>query len=1063
MGARSEIFAALDEALAAHGLRGLVACIDELSLFLSAREHRVLQGDAAFLQFMGQRSRRAPLWVFAAIQKTMEDIGELETYSLSQISDRFTTLPLSLAHVPSLIEHRLIIRKDAVALHHVCHESFAAITRALPRLEFGRAEWESLYPFHPGTVVLLEQVVARFFSRTRSAVLFCAHAARECIASDSTARVLPDALFDYLEPELEGHPDLRPLAAVWSNWRETAHEVAGDANDAGFLLRLMKGLLLFKIAGVAPGVAQLANAVALDAGLPGDGNYEYARVQLEKLRTRGSYLAVERHDGDFLDRYAVDLGTRVGEMARRFTRNTMDALPVGDNRIARYAAACCRDEPLPLAAVETTRSYTVMWRNAPRSLAVEVWSGTGSTQALANRVAMLAQPGHEEDALLFLVPPFSDAAPSTVALHEAVLALPDARWRAAVIWWTPRAPTHDEWDMAREATAQHLLESDPQLFDNRRGRAILQHLKDDAPQRAAVLSRIAVRLLREGQIRTGASLIVDAAELAGGESWTATLEAIAEFALPQLFTKFESVAPRLRVLTASNCDQLCLDILRRPAHEPFFAPALERAVRAIAEPLGIARAAQGRWRIEALREDLAREIKELTGAGGAPLAAIEAHLAKSEWGLRAEQTNVALCALLRAGDLAAFDARGNVLSPAKIGMPLRRALHTLRPGQLLDATLWMRLQELLTTLNGERLGPLSFAEQERARAVLTIWREEAVAETELAQARLHQLQRQLGHTPAQWPQTHAAWEQITSLLAALDGTGSTAEALERAAALDAAALRPALTQWRAIINKLEERHTALLSIHALLTHPELAVPPDLQEARAALLNRCDAGEAVLDDDELLTAAAAWHRHYSEQYRAWHAAQHDAARWTSYRRLAGGDTFRAIEKLGTLTARPFEQSRTVRAALIEELAKGCARDGALRSGEAVCANCRLRHGERLKLRDPRELELILEQGIAVTGSALREAAVRDYLGRQPAGADLLEWDGAGEMLLPLLNDQALSVLDEALRPRRRVTREASALTESFQACRRRSDFYSAFNLWLDGGESLADDDEIDLGP
>ena len=702
-----------------------------------------------------------------------------------------------------------------------------------------------------------------------------------------------------------------------------------------------------------------------------------------------------------------------------------------------------------------------MWRNAPRGMAVEVWNGAGSTQSLANRVAMLAQPGHEEDALLLLVPPFSDAAQSTAYLQETARSIPDARWRAALVLWTPRSPTHDEWDMAREVTAQHLLESDPQLLDNRRGRAILQHLKDEAAQRAAVLSRISTRLLREGQVTTGAGLVIDAAELAGGESWTATLEAITEFALPHLFTKFESIAPRLRVLTASNCDQLCLDILRRPSHEPFFAPALERAARAIAEPLGIARAAQGRWRIESLREDLAHEIGILTSSAGAPLAAVEAHLAKSAWGLRGEQTNVALCSLLRAGDLAAFDARGNILSPSKIGMPLRRSLHTLRPGQLIDADLWARLQELLSTLSNERLDPLSFAEQERARAVLAVWREEALAETELAQARLHQLQRQLGHTAGQWPQTDAMRAEITNLLTALEGEGSTAEVLQRATAPDIGTLRPALAQWRAIISKLEERHGALLSAHALLTHPELAVPPDLQQSRAELLNRYDAGEAVLDDGELLTAAEAWRGEHSAQYHAWHGAQHDAARWSSYRRLAGSDKFRALEKVGTLTSRPFEQSRVVRAAIVEELAKGCARDGALRPGEATCASCRLRWGERLKLRDPCELESIMEQGIATLGSTLQEEPVRDYLSRYAAGADLLEWDGTGETLLPLLSDETLAVLNEALSPRRRVTRDLSELTESLRSCRTRADFQMVFNNWLNSGDSLADDDEIAL--
>lgn len=1078
-GSRTEAFAALDEILQAHELQGLVVCIDELSLFLSAKDHRALQSDAAFLQFLGQRARRqasqgCPLWIFAAIQKTFEDIGQLEAYSLSQIRDRFTTLPLSLAHLPSLIERRLVIRKDAAAVQRVCHDSFETLSRALPRLDFGTVEWEQLYPFHPATVMLLEQVVVRFFSRTRSAALFCATSLQAALAQPTAGegRILLEALFDYLAPELEEHPDLRPFAGVWANWRESSATLANDTAEAQVLERLMKALLLFKIAGVAPSVAQVANSIALDAHLPGDGNYEYAEVLLEKLRTRGSYLALERHEGEFADRYAVDLGTRVGEMARRYTQNTLQSLLPADSRIARYAASCCRDEAFPLANLDqssnTSAAFSLMWRNAPRRFATALWTPLLTAPVLANRLATLAQPGHEEDALLLLSLPFAANAEAVRACgHEALRTLPDdaeaRRWRGALIVWTPREPTGDEWALAREATAQHLLESDPQLLDNRRGRAILQHLKADVPQREVSLSRIGARLLREGQIMSGTGAAIDAADLIGANSWTATLESLAEFALPQLFPLFESLAPRMRVLTASNCDALCLDILRRPTAAPFFAPSLERAARAIAEPLGVAKAEAGRWRIQSPREDLAKDIKALVASEGTPLAALEAALAKSAWGLTAEQSAVALCALLRAGDVLAFDPRGTSLTPVQIGMPLRRAIHILQPGELLPSTVWAQLQILLPALDIAPPRIISFAQQEQARLGLLEWREAALAETELAQARLHQLRRQLGHTPAQWQQTEAAWTQITALLNALTDKGNTLEYLRNAAAIDVMPLRAALNIWKAIIADLESAHAPLLAAHARLNQPDLVAPPELQAGRDELLARFDAGESVLQDKDLLIGAETWGVAYATQYRDWHNIQQAPARWSAYRRLAASNALRGLEKLAAIQTRPFEQGRMAREALTSEIEKGCPRDGTLRPGEIVCDTCRLRWGERLKLRDPHEIETILEQGTSALRLALAESPVRQYLTRHTGGSKLLEWAateaGNEETLLPLLTDDTLNVLNEAFRPRRCVTRSWPQLAQDLATCRTRVDYQVAFLSWLDNNEGLDDDDEI----
>jgi hypothetical protein len=329
------------------------------------------------------------------------------------------------------------------------------------------------------------------------------------------------------------------------------------------------------------------------------------------------------------------------------------------------------------------------------------------------------------------------------------------------VWWLPRAASADEWQQAR-TTAQHLCCCTTRNFNNRRD-AVLEHLKNGLPEREAALGRIAMRALHEGTITTGSGAVVDAADLAGRESWNATLEAIAEFTLPHVFPQFGRVAPRLRVLTPSNADALCLEILRRPADKPFFSANIERVARAVGEPLGIATEAAGRWKITSLRAELAQEISSLA-VDGITLGALEAQMRKSAWGVAEEQTRVAVCAMLRSGELTAFDARGVALSAPEIGMPLRRSLHSLRRGQLLDEALWQRLKKLLSLLEIAAPHEQTFAAQEQARADLVAWCDHARSETELAQARLHQLRRAWTQTPAQWPQSEAALEAIVSFL-----------------------------------------------------------------------------------------------------------------------------------------------------------------------------------------------------------------------------------------------------------------------------------------------------------
>jgi hypothetical protein len=442
---------------------------------------------------------------------------------------------------------------------------------------------------------------------------------------------------------------------------------------------------------------------------------------------------------------------------------------------------------------------------------------------------------------------------------------------------------------------------------------------------------------------------------------------------------------------------------------------------------------------------------------------LEATLCKSAWGLATEQTHLLVCGLLRSGHLAATDTRGQVISAAQIGMPLRRSVRALRPGRLLDHESWPRLRCLVALLSGEQLGPVSFAEQEKARALLTKWREESLADTELAQARLHQLRRVCNSTVAQWPQTRAAWEEIEALLAALAPNGDSNSPLERAANLDTQLLAPALELWRHTMRLLDEKHAVLLDAHGTLTDAALSVPPALQEQRASLLVRFDAGEEMLQDETLIADAQEWRAAYEQTYRGWHEAQHAATRFAPYRSHLSGDMLRALDRLASLTARFFPQNREMRTAATEELGKHCSRDGTLPRGEVICAQCRLRWGERLSLRSPEDIEGIGHSGIGALRLALREPAVRAVLARHEETQDLLRWneygDGECESLLRLLSSTGLHLLDQALCPHREVRRSLVELENKFKSCHTRRDFAGAFAQWLDAGEHLSDADQV----
>ncbi len=1052
-GSRAEALEALLSTLAGYELDGIAVFFDELSLFLGGRGHRELQGDASFLQFLGQSARRERVWVTAALQKTIDDLGGLEPYALGQIRDRFQTLPLSLAHIPSLIERRLIEVNDARALDDWCAQTLREREARFGTLPFGSAEWRSLAPFHPSTIELLEAVAGRFLSRTRSALLFCSHQLQT--SASTNERVTPDAIWDYFAPEIEGHPDwgvLSEAESAWNEWIASAPPTEGAA-----LTQTAKFLLLCRVAGRSTTPQSLAQALDFQHENPG----EWARYLLEKLRRGAGFLAHERGDDPLQDRYALDLGKRVGESARRMVIGAASEIEDGDERLTGAALGSCKSAAWPLGEFgDEGRSMTLFWRHSPRRIRLGVWH-EGALTAWTNRLATLRESG--DAALLLFWPPFAhpngeSAGESLTPLARGVAqAWGDERAKSAVWAWRPRTATRDEWDLVREVAGALLTRQDPNLLDNRRGRAILEHIERERPAREAALERVVRRLYHEGEVVIGSGAVLEASELASGDDFLATLESVADFALPHLFPRFGTVAPRARVLTPSNADALCLELLRRPANEPFFAPSLERLARHLGEPLSVATPSAGRWKMASGDPALTAHITGAVGQGMG-LSQLSAQLINDEWGLPDPMLDIALSALLRAGELVALDARGQSLAPASIGLPLRRSIHRIARGALPDSPQWTKLAVVAKSLFDAKVGPPSFEEAARLSARLEEWREEIQSRLELARARAAQLRRALAQSPAQW----ATMEDATAIVAgALQDTqtGDQTQLFQRAANWDVELLSDALTKANRFATALDGAGE-LLAGHALLSHPDLKCPPDLAPQRAALLEELASGEDALFNDELKPRLREWRAAYAESYANWHGAQHDGARWNSLARLERGDELKGLERMSTLARRRFDAGPQLKAELDEAMAKRCARPDAARvvlaSGEAVCNACGLKWGERVALPDPRTLEQRIQTALETFHTALHEPQTARFLERR--APELLDPDTD---VTSLLSSERLALLDEAFAPRRRVTRSLNELRAALAEQQTRREWEATLLEWLDGGDNLGDEDELEL--
>jgi len=144
---RQQAWEKLTDSLKKYDFDGVVFLIDELSEFLRSKpDTHALNEDTRFLQFLGEKSAHAPVWIIAALQEAIEKTGDISQSIFNKIKDRYQRrLELSTKHIRELIDRRLIKKKSDDAIEMI-REAYGKLKKSFGHLNISEGEFLQIYP-----------------------------------------------------------------------------------------------------------------------------------------------------------------------------------------------------------------------------------------------------------------------------------------------------------------------------------------------------------------------------------------------------------------------------------------------------------------------------------------------------------------------------------------------------------------------------------------------------------------------------------------------------------------------------------------------------------------------------------------------------------------------------------------------------------------------------------------------------------------------------------------------------------------------------------------------------
>ena len=310
---------------------GLLLVIDELSEFLRSKPSpQSFNEDIRVLQFLGEWAQDHPFWVLAALQEQIEHTGDLEYDLYRKIKDRYPLrLLLTPAHVKDLIAHRLLRKKTgyAAAVEKLARDLMAVY----PQSSIDFADFCEIYPLHPITLELLEEVRDRF-SQARGIVDFTltqllgnpARGIEPFIEKAWGHLLTPDAIVDHFADLFEVQPEFQAISQrVFPFFRKQLPQLFESKKQQQLAWQLLKLLVLVHL---SPRRQHLELEEAAQwllfrvSSIDPQKNRDIVKSVLDNLAQKGAYVARKEM------RYQLDLKDDSAESLEPLLNRTVEEL-----------------------------------------------------------------------------------------------------------------------------------------------------------------------------------------------------------------------------------------------------------------------------------------------------------------------------------------------------------------------------------------------------------------------------------------------------------------------------------------------------------------------------------------------------------------------------------------------------------------------------------------------------------------------------------------------------------------------------------------------------------------
>jgi len=965
---RAEAWGALRAALDAHGIDGPLILLDELGTFLASKTRQSLNADAAFLQYLAQRTAGQRCWLVAVTQRGLEEVGDIDRRTLRQMRGRFRPgFTLDLADLAWVVGHRLVRPRDAASFAEQIARVYDELSAA-GELPFTRAELAQSYPVNPLCLRAIQAAAESCLSRTRSVLTLLQEAVHERGWLDLPAGrlVTADVAFEFFQDEIAlsvaGRQHLHARRVVMANagriapGREREVEVVVDA------------LVLVGVGGLRWAASDVRGSLVggeHDALWRRPGGVEDVLVS---LRRRGAY--VEREvEADGSDGYFLDVSSDASERIRHRLNEVIAGLCPDDSRVAAAALEACGDPSFPLAGLAEPRSVAVEWLNARRhvSAVCRDLSQLSDTD-LGNLCSSLESPSTREDGWLFIALPTASAEKQGQAWRDAA-ASAQGRFAAAMLAWIPRELTSSERAQLVEHAALAQLVNDP-TFVGRRDQDLRSRLRQRWGESQSQVCRLLMDAYHQGAIIGPMGEHVMGAErlAAARATWEECLAEAYRSAFARIFPRFCEIAPERRLVGRAHTSQIIDQFIRPGEARLPPASALEAHLGAYARPLGLVEG-EGRHPVLALHNsDLVaaaiRATPERSDAADLDPADVVAYgdfagrLAKSEWGLVREQSELLAAALIRTGKLVALDA---FLQPVRLDVvaaPLGDNLPYVARGIALGGDIAAGAQALWTAATGETLSGWDLQRQEKVWADLVCWAGRALESAGASRELILRAADALGHPHAAWSWAERARARAESIARDTDRSLASGRGLEtlvaaaRRAPGGLSAACEAIDTWRRCQAFFDGDLVGVAALRRLIADQRTRCPDgsQLARARATALDALGSSEGLVADPPAARALAErWLDAYRKHYVAWHDTTWAAGRFEPFAALRGSSEMEVCRRLARVGL-PSDETAAIDSQLSAVLELRCLAGDPLPEGHPVCPACGLELTQRVELPD-----------------------------------------------------------------------------------------------------------------